>query len=263
MRRLVLLPVFALLPCLVWGQCYSTQERPAWVGGFFAESANSYTEVVSAEGPDEATARNKAAEIAISRRSLSTGKRVSVYVEHGAVRVKGNDELTVKSRVIDEYREYCAPGNYRVYLLIQTAKKPAWDFEPVQVTNEYPFSARVFVPGWAQIHRGSIGRGGFFIAGEVALVGGLVAAECLRASYAAQLRTTHDARKRASYAKSASVAQNVRNGLIAGAAAFYVWNVIDGIACKGKKHVVIGTAECRFGPYVTPTAVGVDVALDF
>ena len=41
----------------------------------------------------------------------------------------------------------------------------------------------------------------------------------------------------------------VRNIAIAGAAAVYIWNVIDGMTAKGKKHIVIAElASLNFAP---------------
>lgn len=263
MKSFVFVLFCALLPRIVAGQCTSSQERPAWVNGYFFEEAKSYIEVVSADGYDEENARNKAAAIAIERRSLSTGKRVQVTVQNGMVRIEGNDELTVKTRIIDEYREHCGAGQYRVYLLVQTAKNPTFDFEPVKVTNDYTFSPRVFVPGMAQLQKGSKAKGLFFILGETAFVGGIVIAESLRASYESKIGSTHNASDRTTYINNADNMQNLRNGFIAGAATLYLWNVIDGVVAKGKKHVVIGTAELHVTPYLTPSSSGVALALRF
>ena len=69
------------------------------------------------------------------------------------VKVDGNHNLIAKARVIDEYVERIEPGRYRVYLLVQTAKNPTLGYEHVKVTERYPFSPRVFVPGMAQLQR--------------------------------------------------------------------------------------------------------------
>jgi hypothetical protein len=262
----IFLFILALPLCYVAaGQCRSEQkERPEWVDGYFREENNSYIESVTATGPTEEEARNKAANIAIERRNLSTGQRVSVQVHNGNITTQGNDELTVKARVIDEYREWCGPGEHRVNLLMQTAKNPTFQFERVNVTPDYAFSPRVFVPGMAQLHKGSKVKGFLFIAGEVALVGGVVLAESLRASYTSKINTTHNASDKKTYINNADNWQNIRNGFIAGAAALYVWNVIDGMVAKGKKHVIVlGDNTLRIAPYATPYAGGIALALNF
>ncbi|MDR1226866.1 MAG: hypothetical protein LBK47_08225 [Prevotellaceae bacterium] len=253
-----------LLPHAVMGQHGAAPEKPAWVDGYFYEADNSYIESVSATGPTEDEARNKAAAVAIERRSLSTGKRVQVRVSGNSVVVDGKDELTVKARVLDEYRERYAPGEYRVSLLVQTAKNPNLQLERVNVTPDYGFSARAFVPGMAQLYKGSKAKGFLFIAGEVAMIGGVVIAESMRASYTSKINTTHSAADKKTYISSADNMQNVRNVFIAGAAALYAWNVIDGIVAKGKKHVIVlGDANLRIAPYATPEAGGVMFALNF
>ncbi|GHV69448.1 hypothetical protein FACS1894199_18200 [Bacteroidia bacterium] len=253
MKQVLVILICALLPATTVGQCTSSQERPQWVDGFFKEAQNSYIEVVSADGYDESNARNNAAAVAIERRSLSTGKRVQVTVNNGVVQVIGNEELTVKSRVIDEYRERCGAGQYRVHLLIQTAKNPTLNFERVIFDPEYDFSPRVFVPGMAQIHKGSITKGVCFIAGEIALVGGVVVTQSLKASYESKINTTHNAKDKLDYISKSDNMGNISNVLIAGAAAVYLWNVIDGIVAKGKKHVsVLSDNNLKITPFAAP-----------
>ena len=117
-----------------------------------------------------------------------------------------------------------------------------------QLTGRYPFSARVFVPGMAQLHKGRTGKGLFFIIG----------------SYDSKIKSTHDAGKIRSYADKRDNCANVRNGFIAGAAVLYVWNVIDGIAAKGKKKgIALGDAQLRMAPYASPQSGGIALALRF
>ena len=262
MRILFLLFSVFSLPFYTIGQCISEQQRPSWVDGYFQEENNSYIESVSGTGYTETEARNKAASIAIERRSLATGKRVDVQVQSGNVTISGNDNLTVKSRVIDEYRERCN-GEYRVYLLMQTAKNPTYEYERVRVSENYPFSPRVFVPGMAQLHKGSKAKGVMFIIGEAAMLGGVVAFEGLRASAESKINTTQNAAQRQQYIDDADNMQNIRNGFIAGALALYAWNVIDGLVAKGKKHVLIGDANLKVMPYVAPQSQGVFLSFNF
>lgn len=264
MKRIIILFFICLLiPTLTKAQCTSSQERPSWTEGFFQERDNSYIEAVSAKGYTEEEARNKAANIAIDRRSLATGRRVNVQVQGNNVVVSGDDDLTVKSRIIDEYREFCDNGQYRVSLLVQTAKNPQSDFERVTISEQYPFSPRVFVPGMAQLHKGSTTKGAMFISGEVALIGAVVAFEGLRSSYESKIKTTHNAKSKQNYINKADNMQNLRNGFIAGAVALYAWNVIDGIVGKGKKHVTIGETNIRILPYATSDAGGISLAINF
>ncbi len=262
MRKDIIILVLMLV-CSLAASAQNKGDAPSWIKGYFQELDNSYIEVVSAVGYNEENARNKAAEIIIDRRSLATGRQVSVQVRNGDILVSGSDDLEVKSRVIDEYREYLPSGETRTYLLVQTAKNPTYQLENVNITERYPFSARVFVPGMAQLHKGSTLKGCLFIGGEVLAVGGIVVAECMRASYESKINKTHSATSRQQYINNASNMQNVRNGFIAGAAAIYLWNVIDGVVAKGKRHVEVGSAQMSFSPYVSPESAGIGLCINF
>ncbi len=256
--------ILLLLPAVAaWGQYVRGGNRPAWTEGFFQEEQNSYIEVVSAFGYDEESARNKAAEVAISRRNLATGTEMKVRVSGGNITVDGDGSLIVKSRIVDEYIEYMPGQGYRVYLLVQTAKNPTLDFESVNVTDRYPFSMRAFVPGMAQIHKGSTGKGIAFISAEVVMIGGVVAFECMRSYYDGKVSTTHNSDAVKAYIDNARVMSGLRNGFIAGAVAVYVWNVIDGIVAKGERHIMVGEASCRISPYVVPDSGGIMLTLNF
>ena len=99
---------------------------------------------------------------------------------------------------------------------------------------------------------------------EAACVGGIVATESMRASYESKYDSTHDADKKRSYANKADNCANLRNGFIAGAAAIYLWNVIDGIAARGKrKAFMLGDAQMRVSPYVAPQSGGFALSLNF
>jgi hypothetical protein len=259
-----------LFPLPAAGQCTSSQERPGWIDTGHLDLENSYIDCASATGYTEDEARNKALNIIAIKRDWGTGKRVNVKMQNGNVVVEGQGGLTVMASPIDEYREYCANGQHRVTLLVQTARNPGGPgslsipIERVNVTPDYGFSPRVFVPGMAQLHKGSKTKGFLFIAGEAALIGGVVIAESLRASYTSKINATHSAADKKTYLSNADNWQNIRNGFIAGAAALYVWNVIDGMVAKGKKHVVVlGDNTLRITPYAMPEAGGIALTLNF
>ncbi len=260
---IVIILVIILSQSIALGQYNSSIERPEWVEGYFIERANSYIEVVSAVGYSEDNARDKAVRIIVGRRSLATGQHAQISIKNGNINVNGSDALTVKSRIIDQYTERLGAGEYRVSLLVQTAKHPEFPYEPVAVTDKYKFSSRVFVPGMAQIHKGHTTRGILFIAGEIAAVGGIVTFEGLRSSYEAKIKRTHNANDIQRYINMSDNMCNIRNGFIAGAAAIYAWNIIDGIVAKGKKHVVIGSAQIAFVPYSSATSQGMQVCVTF
>lgn len=235
---------------------------PNWINGYFKEYEHSYIEVVSAFGYNIAQARKDAIQEAISRRSLASGTQTSVSINQSEVQVLSSHNVIVKARIIDEYILSDSEG-YRIWLLIQMAKNPAFEYEQITVTDQYPFSPKVFLPGMAQIHKGQTMRGTLFIAGELAAIGGIVTAEGLRSSYLAKIERTHSSSEIQTYINQADKMQNARNFFIAGAAALYVWNIIDGIIAKGEKHIIIGNADLSLIPYADPTSSGLLLSFNF
>ena len=163
----------------------------------------------------------------------------------------------------------CSNGRYTAYLLFQIHR--SMDFrqvENISLTDRYPFSPRVFVPGMAQIHKGSTGKGVTFIALQTATVGGIVVAEVLRASAETNMNVARNPADRQFYINRESTMQNVRNVCIAAAVAVYLWNVIDGVVARGRPHVLVDGRAISFVPYVAPQhgntlASGVSVSINF
>ena len=261
MRQCILIVLGAMLLQCTYAQ---VNKCPKWTKGYFEETNNSYVEVVSAEDDELENARYKAIQQVMSRRSLATGARANISINGNNIQITSKDNLVVKARVIDEYVEHRRNGKYYVYLLVQTAKHPSLSYDPIFVSNKYPFSARVFIPGMAQIHKGSVGKGTCFIVGECVLVGGIVAAECLRLNYAQQIAMTHNNTLKQHYVQNANICNITRNVCIAGAAAIYVWNMIDGIVAKGKNHITIGNlAQVHFAPYADYESGGIAAIVKF
>lgn len=262
MKRIIyVLIAIVLFPLAAMGQRYLQTEQPFWVDGYFRELDNSYIEVVCASYYDLEGARDRAAKEVISRRSMATGTSASVSIDNNAISVSSGHEVIVKARVIDEYIIH-HQGGYTVYQLVQTAKNPSYQYESVSVTDKYPFSPRVFVPGMSQLYKGSNVKGALFITGEIVAVGGVIVTECLRASYDAKFASTHNLSERKQYADKANGMANARNMFIAGAVAVYAWNVIDGIVAKGKQHIEIGRIKMRASPYASMSSAGMALNLN-
>lgn len=266
MKHFILLTISVLLFIIIGVQRVFAQkndERPSWTYGYHNDCINSYIDVVSYSGKDLNECKQKAALIIIERRNLASGATSNIKIENGNITVSGDNALVVKARIIDEYTEYLPGGDYMVYLLVQTAKNPSYDYEQVKVTRDYKFTPRVFVPGMAQIHKGSTGKGAAFITGEVVMIGGIVVGELMHKSFASKVAATHNTADKKRYVNNANICLTVRNVAIAGAAAVYVWNVIDGIAAKGRKHVMIGDANLKISPYATFDGGGLALNINF
>lgn len=232
--------ICALLVFMIGQSTFAQSEKPTWADGYFEETAVSYLEVVAATGYDRDNARDNAVKMIIERRSLSTGTEAKVEITDSNISVYGNHDLIVKARVISEYYEHLGPGLYKSYLLVQTAKNPTFQFDSVRLTDKYPFSMSVFVPGMSQIKKGSTAKGACFIGGEVLFVGTAIVSQSLVKLNTNKLNSTHNTSLLLRYTNNANNWATARNISIAGAAVVYLWNIIDGIAAKGKQNIIYG-----------------------
>lgn len=236
-----------------------TAQVPQWKSGYFKELDNSYIETASGVGKTIDEARDKAASEIIRKRDMATG--ASARVVNGQVTTSG--ELMVKSRVLDEYTEQLSTGEYRVYLLTQTAKHPSNSYEPVSVSDEYPFSARCFVPGMQQLYKGQRAKGIAFIAAEAACIGGIVLSQALKASYTSKMNSTHNSQQKQDYSNRANAWNAAGYGFIAGAVVFYAWNIIDGIVSPGRPTIKYNDNILTFVPAASPDFMGMSLTLTF
>lgn len=246
------------------GQTYSTQKsKPFWLNGYHKDASNSYLEVVNGFGYDLPEARNNAAKEVIGRRSLATGTDAKVSIQGQDINVTSNHDVIVKSRIIDEYIEHTSNG-YTVYQLVQTAKNPVFEFENVELTNKYKFSPMSFVPGMAQIHKGSAVKGGIIITAQVASIAGIVICENMRASYHKKaIEQPKFAKEYTSKARDWSIG---RNYAIGAAACIYVYNFIDAVVAKGKMRAVMtneGGGGLSLMPITTLDSSGLALTYSF
>ena len=238
-------------------------ERPFWINGYFKEASNSYIEVVSASGNDFQEAREKAAREIVKRRSLATGADVRVSINNQNLTITSEHNLIVKARVIDEYVEHTYNG-YRVYILVQTAKNPTYDYEPVNISDYYGLSARAFIPGMAQIYKGSKIKGTSIIITEILSIAGIIICENQRSSYKNKIIEQPKFAKE--YSNKATNWETGRNIAIGAAACVYAYNIIDAIVAKGKKRIIIGKTDKEkfaISPYVSTNATGISFAFHF
>lgn len=260
MKRFISSFACTLLFLLIGQSIFAQQQKPKWTEGYFEESSVSYLEVVTATGYDRSNARAKAVKQILERRNLATGAETNINIAGDNISVSGQDNLIVKARIISEYYEQLQPGLYKVYILVQTAKNPAYSFDDVTITDKYPFSASAFIPGMAQIKKGQTNKGVCFIAGEIVFIGGAVFSQCMVASNVNKIGSTHNSSLKYQYTKNANTWTTVRNVSIVGAVAVYLWNVIDGIAAKGEQHVLYGH-NVSVTPYSDLNSTG--IALNF
>lgn len=291
MKQTVITIILLCIYAVAYAQS-STELRPSWAYStpIPPAGANYFLSWGVGEGHDEQSATNAAWADALQKSLHELGVVGITQQDINAVATQGINAVVkfnrMKRRVVSATEPIVLGGNrLKIYILIQVQRnvngsddlyslnteyfrdkhfdKQLKEYN-ASITGRYPFSGRVFIPGWAQIHKGSKGKGLFFIVAEAACVGGIVATESMRASYESKYDSTHDADKKRTYANKADNCSNLRNGFIAGAAVFYLWNVIDGIAARGKrKPFMLGDAQLKVSPYVAPQTGGFALSLNF
>ena len=262
MRRIVvLLLVVCLTSQMSVGQT-NHFSKPFWTNGYFKELSNSYVEVVSAFDYNIDSARNKAANEILKRRSLATGTAANVTIRGNDLNVSSEHDLIVKARIIDEYVSPMSNG-YKVYLLVQTAKNPMYSYESVTLSNDYKVSGRAFVPGMAQIYKGSKAKGYTIIATQALSVASIILCENQRAAY--HKKALEQPKFAKEYGNKASNWETGRNISIGVAAGIYLYNIIDAFVAKGKTHIVFKASETslHFTPDVSPYSAGVCAVFNF
>ncbi len=253
--------IIFLFPLLAVGQGHNSSKKPYWTDGYFKELPNSYIEVVSAFGYDVAEAKEKAGKEVVKRRSLATGAEAKVNMDaNNNLTVQLDHSLIVKARVIDEYIHHTNNG-YTVYWLVQTAKNPTYQYESVSMTTEYAVGARAFVPGMAQIYKGSRVKGYSIIAGQALSIASIILCENQRA---ANIKKMKEQPKYAQYySDKASNWEMGRNISIGVAAGVYIYNIIDAYVAKGKMKIIVDNRNLSINPLITSDGSGVSLAYSF
>lgn len=273
--------------------------RPDWLFEIPQATSSTYLYVVEHA---EAETEREALNLAIARVFQTTANRIGQFVStdeiNRAVQV-GTDYEVIGRKIKIPIHKACdfsinVEGRWTVYVLCQVAKAgnitPEFDFTHAnnmcskhtiydkemdaynrllseiamkQQREKETMIGYSFVPGMAQIKKGSVVKGSCFIAGEVVFIGGIVVTECLRQNYAKQIAMTNNSALKKRFATNANVCMITRNVCIAGAVAVYAWNVIDGIVAKDKRQIHLGSAELDFLPYATPYEGGLALNLTF
>lgn len=156
--------------------------------------------------------------------------------------------------IVDKYTQK-SNNSCTVYVLAQITLIAGHNvFEQLEKTNRYNLIGESFVPGMAQIKKGQTVKGACFITAEALCIGGIIMSECQRSSYINKINDTRNPSLMKEYKNKSNDWATARNIFIAGAAAVYVWNVIDGIVAKGKTQILGPDGKrIAFAPYYTPS----------
>lgn len=254
--------VVCLISQMSMGQTSDNSKRPFWTDGYFKELSNSYIEVVSAFYYDLDGAKNKAANEIVKRRSLATGAESKVAISRDELQITSEHNVIVKARIIDEYVEHSISG-YKVHLLVQTAKNPTYSYESVSLSDDYKVAGRAFVPGMAQLYKGSKAKGYSIISAQVLSVASIILCENQRSSY--QKKAIEQPKFAREYSDKASNWETGRNISIGIAAGIYIYNIVDAFVAKGKKRIVVNSKDTslHFTPQISPNSASLAVVFNF
>jgi hypothetical protein len=280
-----------LLNCIPASAQSGNSGKMPWMDGAFPPKSNSFDYQVSrGEGNSLGEARRDAfhsflidlgnmAGVSINSRTLTEIKR-SLNYRNKDTDYNENERSTTTYRIeregfkasflkVSEYYEYerTATGRvYRVWELYEVSSKRSFTPYIPEYTDRYGASAgwrSALLPGWGQMHKGSMAKGLFIIGGEVALIGGIVATENLRASYMKKINQTHNAAHIKTYAGKADTMENIRNLCITGAAALYIYSLVDAIVAPGNKYLVTRGNRFSFVPVAGEAYAGIALVINF
>lgn len=239
----------------------SQKLRPAWLANKTPRPGNGtfHYQITEGEHPNLEDARHSCL-LNLStyiKRSRSISERAVAQIEsdhvdgkhaesesyHFSYAIEG-EKVNVTSCKYDEYWEYIVtPGGnriYRCYTLYGVADALQVTFDRLAFSRKYGargFVRSLIVPGWGQLYKGNTTKGACILGGEVALIGGIVVAESLRSSYVKKMR--EQPKHLATYNTKADNWENVRNACIGGAAALYVYNLIDALVANGRQRTIV------------------------
>lgn len=271
MRRMNLLLVLIVISVLPLSA--GNPLRPRWIGNPPSAGKNYYFVIAhndassSLDGARASSLRDLTAGVertdAVRVKELYTDNSTQTF-SGGKIAYGGQDSynlelevvgeaVPIKSRRVDEYWKTVRRGGIPVLeytaLYAVERKGTAADFSGISVTSSYGFNTmwRSFViPGWGQLYKGDMLKGGAMIGGTAALVAGIIITENTRSDYVRFMHNTHDANLIRSYQSQANHFTTARNICIGSLVALYVWNVVDALVAPGARYVTVSTSGLGF-----------------
>jgi len=259
---LILLSSVVMFPSSA--QCIVSSEgdnRPAWIGNVRYHPRNvpnSDFLVISVKERSLIEAHAIAGEEVKAAQSNVVGKWTGE---------KDRSDIQVRYRCAGEHYEYHG-GQYYLWQIVQIAKRPNIELSPIPSgelarLEKKTIGLKPFVPGMAQIHRGSNIGGTLFIVGVSALSVGAITSEVFRADNNDRVGTTFNVAERRKYRDNADMWQNTRDILIVSAGAVYLWNIIDGyVGGKGGQYQAFDS-EFKMIPYADLRGGGLILGFNF
>lgn len=265
----------------------SSGDTPPWVKGNFPPKSNDSYHFMIAEGSGLTIgeAQNDADLSLVSNLMRSAGVTVSGnQIEKMLVKVHNGqpdeehessyqysftyDDVSLSFRAVDHY--WVRKGNrIEMKTLYEVANNPLQvKYDPVEYTTSY--GARglwrsALIPGWGQMYKKQYAKGAVILAAEAALVTSIVIFENQRTAYLNKAAVNFDINAIKFYQNHANKSKNIRNGLIAGAAALYAYNIVDAIVAKGKmRYIRPSNKHLSIAPYIsTESDLGIYMSYTF
>lgn len=172
---------------------------------------------------------------------------------------------------LDDYWEYIIYNNgrsgYRCYTLYTVAKNPDAPvfFDEVTFTRQYGMRGltRSVIPGFGQLYKGEKVKGLCIMGGEVLLLGSALVFENMRADYIKKTRQTQNVTHIRTYSNKAGNCSTFRNVALGGAAALYIYNLVDALVSPGAKRTLVKKNRLVFTPVSSPEMNGIYIAFNF
>ena len=260
--------------------------KPKWVGNTPKELNSSYKFMeITSYGTDIHSARIDALHMLAQDKDLRNAVTISVDAEkitkatqkggdfdlqeditdEVEIRVKVRDEkYKVQAAKVDEYVER-SRGEVRMHTLFMVALQDNPTFDRTYVNSSYGVTPALMsvIPGLGQLHKGSKVKAATLFALEAVAVAGIIVSDNERASYRTKMKEQPAFAKQ--YKNKSDNWETARHVCIGAAAGIWLYNIVDALAAKGARRVVVKKARTRFAmrPYLTTEETGISMALHF
>jgi DNA-binding CsgD family transcriptional regulator len=146
------------------------------------------------------------------------------------------EPVSIRCKEVDTYwEEVTIGGNEQIrHTTLYQVTAPNYNagFENTYTTTKYGIHGlwrSLIIPGWGQFHKGSNIKGSVFLGGTAVLAGGIVYCQSRVNNSRKLAAQTHNADHIRIYQNRISNFSMARNVCIGGAAALYIWNLVDAI----------------------------------
>lgn len=284
--------LFIIMYLFIWAcassiDCYA--QKPKWVGNTPQELNHTYkfVEIVSSGSTLESARHNAKARLeddtqlkegirvyrttkdntTIDKSRENGGRLHETKQQHIEIETTVDGEKYHLQAVnVDEYASH-ANGIVTLHTLYMVAICDDPVFDRTYLTTSYGATpvAMSVIPGLGQWYKGSKVKGGCMFAAEAVAVTGIIVCENNRASYVKKAKEQPKFLRE--YSAKADNWETGRNITVGVAAGIWVYNIIDAIAARGAKRVVVKRADgsnLSVAPFAVPNGgAGVSFAFRF